>query len=91
MTKLIPEEIDLNDPRGRLAECFGELPPAGYVPGKTALRAAVVKILQCSALEAEQLVDTLETRRLIGYEGDPSDEVDDLERRWLLSSDSAGS
>ena len=77
----------MNDLRRQLEEHFAELPPAGYVPGKTALRAAVVRLLQCSALEAEQLVDTLETRGLIRYEGDRLDEVDDLERRWLLSPD----
>ena len=84
VTSFIPEELDLNDLRRQLEERFGELPPVGYVQGKTALRAAVVDIIQCSELEAEQLVDTLETRALIQYEGDRSDEVDDLENRWLL-------
>ena len=86
MTTFIPEELDLNDLRRQLEECFNESPPLGYVRGKTALRAAVVKILQCSALEAEQVADTLETRGLIRYEGDRSDKVDDLDSRWLLSS-----
>lgn len=86
MTTFIPEKLDLNDLRSQLQECFGELPPVGYVRGKTALRSAVVKLLQCSALEAEQVVDTLETRGLIRYEGDPADEVDDLESRWRLSA-----
>lgn len=86
MTTFIPEELDLNDLRRQLEECFNESPLVGYVRGKTALRAAVVKILQCSALEAEQVADTLETRGLIRYEGDRSDKMDDLDSGWLLSS-----
>jgi hypothetical protein len=77
-----PEEIDLDELRRRLAEWFQGEGPAGYVPGKSALRAAVVALLECSELEAEELIDTLESRLLIRYEGDPAAEVDDLERRW---------
>ncbi|KPK15120.1 MAG: hypothetical protein AMJ62_10545 [Myxococcales bacterium SG8_38] len=78
----IPEDLDLNELRRQLATRFRGAAPAGYVRGKSALRVAVVEILQCSDLEAEQLVDTLESRGLIRYEGDRSDEVDDLEHRW---------
>ena len=59
-------------------------PPAGYVEGKGALRAAVVELLGCSELEAEQLVDTMETRGFIRYQGDPREQVDRLERHWSL-------
>ena len=86
MTTLIPEELDLNELRAQLQRRFGDLPPVGYIEGKTTLRAAVVNILQCSELEAEQLVDTLETRGIIQYEGDQSHEVDDLTARWLLDA-----
>lgn len=79
-----PEEIDLDELRQRLAEWFGAAPPGGYVEGKGALRAGVVAILDCSELEAEQLVDTLELRRLIRYQGDPTDQVDRLEKHWEL-------
>jgi hypothetical protein len=81
---VVPEDIDLDELRRQLAERFQGEGPAGYVPGKGALRAAVVFILECSELEAEQLVDTLESRLLIRYEGDRADEVDDLEKRWRL-------
>jgi hypothetical protein len=80
------EDIDLDELRGQLAERFQGEGPSGYVPGKSALRAAVVAILECSELEAEQLVDTLESRLLIRYEGDPAAEVDDLERRWRFGN-----
>lgn len=86
MTTFVPEKLDLDDLRSKLEERFGELPPVGYVRGKTALHGAVVKLLECSALEAEQVVDTLETRGLIRYQGDPADELDTLESRWLLGA-----
>jgi len=84
---MVPEEIDLNELRRQLAARFGDAPPAGYVCGKGDLRAAVVDILECSELEAEQLVDTLESLALIRYEGDRSDGIDRLETHWLLGND----
>ena len=80
---MIPDGTDLEDLRRRLATQFESMPPVGYVRGKGALRAAVIGILECSELEAEDLVDTLESRGLIRYEGDPS-KVDRLECRWRL-------
>ncbi len=84
---LVPEEIDLNELRRQLATRFGDAPPAGYVCGKGELRAAVVDILQCSELEAELLVDTLEGRGMIRYEGARSEGIDRLETHWLLEGD----
>lgn len=81
----IPDDLDLNELRSQLARRFRGVAPVGYVRGKSALRVAVVDILQCSELEAEQLVDTLESRGLIRYEGDRRDEVDDLEHRWRFA------
>ena len=86
MSTIVPEEIDLDELRRQLQEHFGDSPPAGYVRGKTALRAALVKILQCSELESEQLVDTLEARQMIRYEGHRRDAVDDLESFWQFVS-----
>lgn len=79
-----PEDIDLEELRRKLCARFLHAAPAGYVTGKSDLRAAVVSILDCSALEAENLVDTLEARGLIRYEGDRRGEVDQLERHWRL-------
>jgi hypothetical protein len=84
---MVPEEIDLNELRRQLATRFADAPPAGYVRGKGELRAAVVDMLKCSELEAEQLVDTLEGRGLILYEGDRSDRVDRLETHWRFEND----
>lgn len=84
---LVLEEIDLNEVRHQLATRFDDAPPAGYVCGKSELRAAVVDILECSELEAELLVDTLEGRGMIRYEGDRSEGIDRLETHWLLEGD----
>jgi len=84
---VIPEEIDLEALRRTLAERFDAAAPAGYICGKSTLRAAVVAILQCSEMEAEQLVDTLEARNLIRYLGHSRDEMDDLESHWQLTDD----
>lgn len=81
---MTPEDIDLEQLRRKLLAQFSGAAPAGYVRGKGDLRAAVVAVLECSALEAEQLVDTMEARGLIRYEGDRQEEVDQLERHWDL-------
>jgi hypothetical protein len=70
--------------RSQLAAKFGAAPPAGYVQGKSDLRAAVVHLLGCSELEAEQLVDTMEARGVIRYQGDAQEQVDRLEQHWSL-------
>ncbi len=82
MDPIVPEEIDLDELRSRLAAEFSDAPPAGYIRGKTTLRAAVVMLLGCSELEGEQLVETLEARGFIRYHGDKSGGVDDLETVW---------
>jgi hypothetical protein len=84
---VLPEDIDLEQLRRQLSIRFRGLAPAGYVRGKGELRAAVVATLQCSELEAEQLVDTLEARGLIKYEGDSREQVDRLEDHWNLGED----
>ncbi|MBW2508561.1 MAG: hypothetical protein JRE81_08020 [Deltaproteobacteria bacterium] len=84
---MTPEEIDLEELRSKLSARFRRAAPAGYVRGKGDLRTAVVAILDCSALDAERLIDTMEARGLIRYEGDRRDEVDQLERHWLLGEE----
>jgi hypothetical protein len=84
VSTIIPEEIDLEELQRQLRQHFGDVPPAGYVRGKTAIRAAIVRLLRCSELEAEQLVDTLEGRGLIRYGGDRRESVDRLETTWEL-------
>jgi hypothetical protein len=45
--------------------------PRDYLPGKTWMRTVLAELLECSLVEAEELVDTLEARRLVRFSGDP--------------------
>jgi hypothetical protein len=76
------EALDLEDLRDRIKSSFGDRRPMGYVPGKTAIRETVVQLLGCSDVEAENLVDTLESLHMIVYEGKVLQEIDDLEHVW---------
>jgi hypothetical protein len=62
---------------------FGGAAPAGYLDGRTALRDAVAERLECSTLEAEEIVDTLVAQGFARYEGDPAAALDDG-RSWSL-------
>jgi hypothetical protein len=79
MTEFEPEEIDLETIAERLMEVFGEMPPIGYLPGRTALRDAVMSQLGCSELQAEEIVDTMVERGFLRYKGPTYDAVDELE------------
>ncbi len=78
-----PRLIDLADLTGELREDFREQAPLGYVPGRTAIRDAVIKRVGCSELEAEQLVDTRISRGFLRYEGDTV-EAADRPAEWTL-------
>jgi hypothetical protein len=66
-----PEEVDL----AQLCEMIAtELPleaRSGFELGKTTIRDAIAEHLGCSALMAEQLVDTLVMHGMLRYAGDP--------------------
>lgn len=66
------EEIDLLRLSEGLKRDFAHDPPVGYLRGKTALRDRVANRLGCSELEAEELVDTLESRGFLRFDGDPT-------------------
>lgn len=66
------EELDLLRVTNRLRRDFQNDPPHGYLRGKTLLRNHLAQYLGCSALEAEELVDTLESRGFLHFNGDPS-------------------
>ena len=67
-----PNDIDLRRVVRELVDTFAGDPPVGYLRGRTAFRDALADRLGCSALEAEELVDTLEARGFLRYTGDPS-------------------
>lgn len=72
-----PEDVDLADVTESLERELSGSSPVGYAEGKTTLRDLVVALLQCSELEAEQVVDTMVARGFLRFSGDPSAPVDD--------------
>ena len=56
-------------------------PPVGYLRGRSYFRDVVAHALQCSDVEAEQLVDTLEMNGYLHFQGDPS-ERSVADSRW---------
>lgn len=66
------EEMDLLRVSRELRHDFQNDPPLGYLRGRTLLRNHLAERLNCSALEAEELVDTLESRGFLHFNGDPS-------------------
>jgi hypothetical protein len=80
-----PEDIDLAQLAAELQRTFGDRPPTGYLPGRTAFRDAVVAKLECSQLEAELLVDTMISSGFLRYSGTPTEKVDELEP-WEITA-----
>jgi hypothetical protein len=83
MSRLPVEDVDLAALTEGLRRRFSEVPPVGYLEGRTALRDAVQSALACSQLEAEDLVETLVARGFVRYEGDPLGALDDP-RPWAV-------
>lgn len=81
--RLSIEEIDLAELTRSLRMRLSGAAPAGYLDGRTALRDAVADELECSELEAEEIVDTLVARGFVRYQGDPAAAMDDG-RGWSL-------
>jgi hypothetical protein len=69
---MTPEEIDLAELARVLHEGLGHDPPLGYLRGKALMRDVLVEERGFSALEAEELVDTLESNGFVHFLGDPS-------------------
>jgi len=56
-------------------------PPVGYLRGRSYFRDVLVQALQCSDMEAEQLVDTLEMNGYLEFTGNPA-ERSVADSRW---------
>lgn len=65
--RLNPETIDLAELVDDLRHAV-RLPLAGSLEGRTQLRDAAAALLECSQLEAEQLIDTLIARGFLRRE-----------------------
>ena len=84
MGALVIEDVDLATLVESLRRRFAAARPVGFLEGRTALRDAAAEELDCSDLEAEEIVDTLVARGFLRYEGDPQAEIDDR-KPWSLS------
>lgn len=60
--------VDLSALAAQLAEVLGKSELGGPIVGRTVLRDAVVQALDCSQLQAEQLVDTMVGRNLLVFD-----------------------
>lgn len=61
------DDIDLPSIVAELRRRFGDVLTEGYLDGRTTLRDAVMSHLGCSSLEAESLVDTMETSGYLDF------------------------
>jgi hypothetical protein len=64
------EEIDLAVLVRRAAERVPSTARVGALDGRTAFRDAVMDLLRCSALQAEDIVDTLVAREFLVFRDD---------------------
>lgn len=66
-----PESIDLRSVAQSLADVFRHHPPQGYLRGRTMMRDHLEQSRGYSALEAEELIDTLEARGFLRFDSSP--------------------
>lgn len=86
LVPLRDRSLDLADLVESLKDKFKARLPSGYLQGKTEMRDAVADLLDCSMLEAEVLVDQLESWHMIRYEGDPR-EPPTVTTSWTFSKE----
>ncbi len=68
------EDLDLTDVAERLRQHIPPTePPVGYLRGRSYFRDVITHALGCSELEAEDLVETLESRGYLRFEGNPAE------------------
>ncbi len=79
------EGLDLQDVAERIrAHVPPTDPPVGYLRGRSYFRDVLVSELGCSALEAEDLVDTLQMNGYLRFHGDPASRSQ-AESRWEIA------
>jgi hypothetical protein len=78
------DDLDLSDVANQLRRHVPvNEPPVGYLRGRSYFRDVLVAELGVSALEAEELVDTLEMNGFLVFDGDPA-ERSEAESRWEI-------
>ncbi len=83
---MVPEDVDLAVLVDELRSAFPNGDGVvGYLRGKALMRDALIDTRGYSALQAEELVDTLEARGFLRFEGDPS-ERSVADSHWALGA-----
>jgi len=80
------DAIDLEALASALGRRFGKRFSASYLEGKSILRDAVEAELRCSDMEAEQLVETLESQGLLRFPHLPDDTHPANREEWEISA-----
>lgn len=70
---MIPDELDLKRLVEQLRVRLQQLPPHGYLRGKSLMRDVLVGEHHYSELEAEEIVDTMEMQGYLHFLGNPSE------------------
>lgn len=72
---MISDDLDLRQLTTQLKSRLGPGEPVGYLRGKSLMRDLLLDMPgnQFSALEAEELVDTLEANGFVKFLGDPAE------------------
>jgi hypothetical protein len=83
---MYPEEIDLNSVIDQLRTSLRPGEAVGYLSGKALMRDILVHASQVSELEAEELIDTLELRGFLHFQGDSAERAE-ADAIWELASD----
>jgi hypothetical protein len=78
------EDIDLQTLAEELEQKLRHYPVHGYLRGKSLMRDVLLQEHRFSALEAEELVDTLEMNGYLHFLGDPSERSHASDTTWEI-------
>lgn len=78
------EQVDLAAVVRALHERFGGTLDEDYLDGRTLIRDALARHLDCSELEAEELVDTLESREYLRFPTNLDETHPSKWSRWYI-------
>ncbi len=81
---MISDDLDLRQLTTDLKHMLAPGEPVGYLRGKALMRNLLVEMKGFSALEAEELIDTLEARGFLRFLGDPT-ERSVADAHWEIS------
>jgi len=70
---MISDDLDLQQLTAELKHMLPHGEPVGYLRGKSLMRDMLLSMNRFSELEAEELIDTLESRGFLRFLGDPSE------------------